>query len=131
MDGFCKLGFGVDINSLTNTNSGAEASFAMAFDTANALLMWRYFDVSWKLKRYFNLLSEATMKDNIKTVDAFVYNVIQSRKQEISVQNDYVREYPHKPSSSFATYLFKFLQSANPGTDDLVSLALAFKYIYR
>eukprot|EP00253_Pinus_taeda_P005739 PITA_05739 len=91
MDGFCKLGFGVDVNSLTNTNSGAEASFAMAFDTANALLMWRYFDVSWKLKRYFNLLSEATMKDNIKTVDAFLYNVIQSRKQEISVQNDYVK----------------------------------------
>jgi len=89
MDGICKLGFGVDINSLTNTNSGAEASFAMAFDTANALLMWRYFDVAWKLKRYFNFLSEATMKNNIKTVDDFVYKVIQSRKQEISVQNNY------------------------------------------
>ena len=103
MDGFCKLGFGVDINSLTNPNSGAKTSFAMAFDTTNALLTWRYFDVSWKLKRYFQLLSEATMKDNIKTVVVFVYKVIQSRKHEISVQNNYVREYPHKLWSSFAT----------------------------
>jgi hypothetical protein len=99
MDGFCKLGFGVDINDSSNTNSGAEASFAIAFDTAKALLMWRYFDVSWKLKRYFNILSEATMKGNIKTVDDFVYKVIQSRKQEISLQNNYVREYPHQPWS--------------------------------
>ena len=45
----------------------------MAFDAANGLLMWRYFDVAWKLKRYFNTLSEATMKDNIKTMDDFVY----------------------------------------------------------
>ena len=65
----------------------------MAFDAANGLLMWRYFDVAWKLKRYFNILSEATMKDNIKRVDDFVYKVIQSKKQEISVQNNYVREY--------------------------------------
>lgn len=92
MDGFCKLGFGVDINSLSNNNSGAEASFAMAFDTANALLMWRFLDVAWKLKRYFNILSEANLKDNIKTVNDFVYKVIQSRKEEISsVQNNYVK----------------------------------------
>jgi len=123
MDGFCKLGFGVDINSLTNTNSGA--------DTANSLLMSRYFDVAWKLKRYFNFLSEATMKDNIKTVDDFVYKVIHSRKQEVSVQNNYVRGYPHTPWSWFATYLFKFSLSASAGTDDLLSLSLAFKYIYR
>ena len=73
MDGICKLGFGVDINNFSNTNSGAKATFVMAFDAANALLMWCYFDVAWKLKRYFNILSEASMKDNIKTMDYFVY----------------------------------------------------------
>ena len=97
MDGFCKLGFGVDINSLSNNNSGAEASFAMAFDTANAIILWRYLDFSWKLKRYFNILSEATMKENIKTVDDFVYKVIHRRRQEISFHNSYVREYAHQP----------------------------------
>ena len=99
MDGFCKLSFGVDINSSSDTNSGAEASFAMAFDTANALLIWRYFDPTWKLKRYFNIGSEFTLKESIKTVDDFVYKVIQSRRQEISVENNYVREYPDQPWS--------------------------------
>jgi cytochrome P450 len=91
MDTICKLGFGVEINSLSNTNSGAEASFAKAFDTATAMLLWRYVDVSWKLKRYFNIGAEVTMKESIKTVDDFVYKVIQKRKREISVQNNYVK----------------------------------------
>jgi len=96
MDGFCKLGFGVDINSSSDTNSGAEASFAKAFDAANASLMWRYCDAAWKLKRYFNIGSEFTVKESIKTVDDFVYKVIQSRRQEISVENNSVRECPHR-----------------------------------
>ena len=95
MDGICKLGFGIEINSLSYTNSGAEASFAKAFDTANAMLLWRFFDPAWKLRRYFNIGSTIATKESIKTVDDFVYKVIQSRKQEISVQNSYVRECPH------------------------------------
>jgi len=95
MDAICKLGFGVEINSLSKANSGAEASFAEAFDTANAMLLWRYVDLSWKLKRYFNIGSEVTMKESIKTVDDFVYKVIQKRRKKISVQNNYVRESSH------------------------------------
>eukprot|EP00253_Pinus_taeda_P034337 PITA_34337 len=74
MDGFCKLGFGVDINS-PNTNFGELASFASAFDAVASALLWRSFDVAWKLKKYFNILSEATVKANIKTLDDFVYKV--------------------------------------------------------
>jgi hypothetical protein len=96
MDAICKLGFGVEINSLANTNSGAEASFAKAFDTASSMLLWRYADLTWKLKRYFNIGAEVAMKENIKTVDDFVCKVIQKRRQEISVQNNYVRECPHQ-----------------------------------
>jgi len=91
MDAICKLGFGVEINSLSNTNSGTEASFAKAFDTANDMLFWRYVDLAWKLKRYFNIGSEVTVKESIKTVDDFVYKVIQKRRREISVQNSYVK----------------------------------------
>jgi hypothetical protein len=96
MDAICKLGFGVEINSLANTNSGAEASFAKAFDSANAMLLWRYLDIAWKIKRYFNIGAEVTMKESIKTVDDFVYKIIQKRRQEISVQNNDVRECPHQ-----------------------------------
>jgi cytochrome P450 len=91
MDSICKVAFGIEVNSLTNTNSGAEASFAKAFDAANTMLFWRYFDITWKLKRYFNIWSEANMKEIIKRVDDFVYKVIQSRRREISAQNNYLK----------------------------------------
>ena len=80
MDAICKLGFGVEINSLANTNSGAEASFAKAFDTASSMLLWRYVEVA--------------MKENIKTVDGFVYNAIETRRHEIPLQHNHVIQNP-------------------------------------
>jgi len=109
MDSICKVAFGIEVNSLTNTNSGAEASFAKAFDTANSLVLWRYYDITWKLKRYFNIWSEATLKENMKRMDDFVYKVIQSRRHEISVQNNYVREYPPPvPNLTSEFFIFPF-----------------------
>nr|ATG29922.1 CYP704C10 [Taxus chinensis] len=87
MDSISKIGFGVEMNSLSKSNSGPEASFTRAFDTANSMVLWRYLDIAWKLKRYFNIGSEAIMKESIRTVDDFVYKIIQSRRQEISAQN--------------------------------------------
>eukprot|EP01018_Ginkgo_biloba_P016140 Gb_31694 [translate_table: standard] len=91
MDAICKVGFGVDLNSLSSSNCGLEASFAKAFDSANAMVFWRYVDSFWKLKRYFNVGSEAILRQNIRIVDDFVYKVIKSRRQEISSQNSYVK----------------------------------------
>jgi cytochrome P450 len=91
MDVICKIGFGIEVNSLSITNSGPEASFANAFDTANTMFFGRHFDLAWKLKRYFNIGSEATIKESIKTVDDFVYNVIQTRRHEIFLQNNNVK----------------------------------------
>jgi hypothetical protein len=94
MDAICKLGFGIEINSLSITNSGPEASFANAFETANTMIFGRLFDPAWKLKRYFNIGSEAVIKESIKTVADFVDNVIQTRRHEISLRNNNVRENP-------------------------------------
>ena len=81
MDGFCKLGFWVHINRSSNTNYiGEVASFAIAFDNTVTALQLRFSGVTWKLKRYFNILSEATLKANIKMLDDFVLKVIQGRK---------------------------------------------------
>eukprot|EP01018_Ginkgo_biloba_P016142 Gb_31692 [translate_table: standard] len=91
MDAICKVGFGVDLNSLSSSNYGAEASFAKAFDSANAMVHWRYVDSFWRLKRYFNVGSEAILRQNIRIVDDFVYKVIKRRRQEISSQNSYVK----------------------------------------
>ncbi|KAH9311236.1 hypothetical protein KI387_026271, partial [Taxus chinensis] len=84
-DAICKVVFGVDINSLSSTKSmsGPEASFAEAFDVANAMVFQRYVGSFWKVKRVFNIGSEATLKKNIKIVDDFLYKVIQIRRQEV------------------------------------------------
>ncbi|GLJ25956.1 hypothetical protein SUGI_0497640 [Cryptomeria japonica] len=87
MDSICKVGFGIEMNSLSKSNSGSEASFARAFDTANGMVLWRYLDITWKFKRYFNIGSEAILRESIETVDDFIYKIIQSRRQEISAQN--------------------------------------------
>jgi len=89
MDAICKLGFGIELNSLSNTNVGPEASFAKAIETANTVLFGRHFDLVWKIKRYFNIVSEATIKESIKTVDGFVYNVIETRRHEIPLQHNH------------------------------------------
>eukprot|EP01018_Ginkgo_biloba_P016139 Gb_31690 [translate_table: standard] len=92
LDAICKMAFGVDINSISSSNSGPEASFAKAFDTSNAMLFRRYMDGLWKLKRFLNIGAEATMRKNIKILNDFVYKVIQSRRQEmISAEKENVK----------------------------------------
>jgi cytochrome P450 len=91
MDAICKLGFGIETNSLSITNSGPEASFANALETADSTIFKRYFDPTWKLKRYFNIGSEAIIKESIKTVDDFIANIIQTKRREISLQNNNVK----------------------------------------
>ena len=91
MDGISKLGFGIEINSLSIDNSGPGSAFANAFDNANAFLFRRHFDPIWKLKRYFNIGSDVAIKKSIKIVDDFVYKAIQSRRYEISLQTNTVR----------------------------------------
>ena len=91
MDGISKLGFGIEVNSLSIDNSGLGSAFANAFDNANAFLFGRHFDPIWKLKRYFNIGSEVAIKKSIKIVDDFVYKAIQSRRYQISLQTNTVR----------------------------------------
>ncbi|KAI3942344.1 hypothetical protein MKW92_041481 [Papaver armeniacum] len=60
-------------------------------DDANELTYWRYCDLFWKLKRSFNIGSEATLKKNIKIVDNFVYEVIQNKRELLSIEG-YINE---------------------------------------
>lgn len=86
MDGISKFAFGLEVNSLSMDESGPGATFSKAFDTANGLLFARHYDPTWKLKRYFNIGSEVIVKKCMKIVDDFVYDVIRSRRHEISLQ---------------------------------------------
>ncbi|OUZ99486.1 Cytochrome P450 [Macleaya cordata] len=87
LDSIFKVGFGVDLNCLGGSSKEA-SKFIKAFDDSNELVYRRYCDIFWKLKRSFNIGSEATLKKNFKIVHDFVYGLIQSKRELLSVQGD-------------------------------------------
>ncbi|KAI3944407.1 hypothetical protein MKW98_006568 [Papaver atlanticum] len=87
LDSIFKVGFGVDLNCLGGKSKEAN-QFMKAFDDANELTYWRYCDLFWKLKRFFNIGSEATIKKNIQIIDNFVYEVIQNKRELLSNEKE-------------------------------------------
>ncbi|GFQ02559.1 cytochrome p450 704b1 [Phtheirospermum japonicum] len=85
LDSICKVGFGVEIGTLAPNLPHNE--FANAFDTANVTVTLRFIDPLWKLKKFFNIGTEALLDQNIRTVDNFTYSVIKRRKAEIEQGN--------------------------------------------
>ncbi|KAK6139356.1 hypothetical protein DH2020_026902 [Rehmannia glutinosa] len=81
LDSICKVGFGVEIGTLAPNLPDNE--FAQAFDTANMIVTLRFIDPLWKIKKFFNVGSEAVLDQNIRTIDDFTYSVIKRRKAEI------------------------------------------------
>ncbi|XP_057949846.1 cytochrome P450 704B1-like [Malania oleifera] len=81
LDSICKVGFGVEIGTLSPNLP--ENRFARAFDTANIIVTLRFIDPLWKIKNILNIGSEALLDQSIKIIDDFTYSVIQTRKVEI------------------------------------------------
>ncbi|XP_061987248.1 cytochrome P450 704B1 [Populus nigra] len=81
LDSICKVGFGVEIGTLTP--SLPDNRFAQAFDTANIIVTLRFIDPLWKVKKFLNVGSEALLDKSIKIVDDFTYSMIRKRKAEI------------------------------------------------
>ncbi|XAR54114.1 Abieta-7,13-dien-18-ol hydroxylase [Bertholletia excelsa] len=87
LDNIFKVGFGVDLNCLEGSSKlGNE--FIKAFDESNALVYWRYVDPFWKMKRFFNIGSEATLRKNIKIMDDFVHDLIRRKRKQLAVQQN-------------------------------------------
>ncbi|XP_043707576.1 cytochrome P450 704B1 isoform X2 [Telopea speciosissima] len=80
LDSICKVGFGVEIGTLTPELP--ENRFAWAFDTANIIVTLRFIDPLWRVKRFLNIGSEALLDQSIKIIDDFTYGVIHKRKAE-------------------------------------------------
>ncbi|GMP70021.1 hypothetical protein CsSME_00029058 [Camellia sinensis var. sinensis] len=70
-DSIFKVGFGVELNTLS------------AFDDSNVIVYWRYVDLLWKIKRFLNIGLEADLKQNIKVIDNFVYELIQQKREQM------------------------------------------------
>ncbi|XP_022866515.1 cytochrome P450 704C1-like [Olea europaea var. sylvestris] len=87
LDSVFKVVLGVDLDSMRGTNEEG-TQFSKAFDEANEVTCYRYVDVSWPIKQYFNIGSEAKLKKCIKIVDGFVYKVIQNKIEQVHKPND-------------------------------------------
>lgn len=77
MDSVFKVVLGVDLESMSGTNEGAQ--FSKAFDEASEMTTYRYVDLTWPIKKFLNVGSEAKLKKCMKIVDGFVYKVIESK----------------------------------------------------
>ena len=89
LDSIFKVGFGVELNCLEGSNKEGLA-FMNAFDESHGLLNWRYVDPFWKLKRFLNLGSEASLKKNIRVIDEFVHRLIRTRRKMLEERRDCV-----------------------------------------
>ncbi|KAF8028239.1 hypothetical protein BT93_E0983 [Corymbia citriodora subsp. variegata] len=85
LDSIFKVGFGVELNCMEGSSKEGRA-FMKAFDEANALIYWRYVDPSWKLKRLFNIGSEARLRSNITLIDNFVHQLIRNKRNQLPGQ---------------------------------------------
>eukprot|EP00250_Pteridium_aquilinum_P024509 c29186_g1_i1 orf=171-1754(+) len=87
LDSICEVGFGVDPESLSPELPAVP--FANGFDEANRLIIRRYVDFFWKVKRALNVGAEAQLRKCVQVVDDFIYGVINTRRAELkAAQSD-------------------------------------------
>ncbi|KAK6145647.1 hypothetical protein DH2020_022467 [Rehmannia glutinosa] len=82
MDTMFKVGFGVDLDTLSGSDEISN-QFIKAFDDSNVIVYRRYVDVFWKIKRFLNIGLERNLKDNIKVIDDFVYKLIRRKREQM------------------------------------------------
>ncbi|KAK9040539.1 hypothetical protein V6N11_015687 [Hibiscus sabdariffa] len=91
MESIVKVGFGVDLNCMSLSSDKDEGmAFIKAFDDATQSVYFRYVDPLWKLKRFLNIGSEASLKSNIKIIDNFIYNVLRTKRKQLALNPDLI-----------------------------------------
>ncbi|KAK6936363.1 Cytochrome P450 [Dillenia turbinata] len=86
LDSMFKVGFGVDLNTLSGSSEFGN-QFTKAFDDSNFIVFWRYVDVFWKVKRFLNIGLEASLKRNIKVIDSFIFEFIKIKREQMKIKS--------------------------------------------
>ena len=86
-DSIFRVGFGIELDNLFGSNEEG-VKFSRAFDDANELTFRRYIDISWKIKKFLNIGSEAKLKKSIKVIDEYIYKVIQIKIAQMQKSTD-------------------------------------------
>lgn len=90
LDSIFEVGFGEELDTLSGLSEEGNR-FAKAFDDSSDLILWRYVDIFWKIKRFLGIGSEADLKKNIVVIDGFAYKLIHRKALSMSdQQNDAV-----------------------------------------
>ncbi|KAK9147617.1 hypothetical protein Scep_006374 [Stephania cephalantha] len=85
LDSIFKVGFGTELNSLSGLDEFGNR-FTKAFDDSNVLVYWRFVDPFWKIKRFLNIGTEASLRRNIKLIDEFVFQVIRCKREQMKTE---------------------------------------------
>ncbi|KAK8716482.1 hypothetical protein V6N13_043789 [Hibiscus sabdariffa] len=80
LESIFKVGFGIDLNCLDWLSNEEATTFSKAFDDDNEAVNLCFVNPLWKLKRFINIGSEASLKKNIEIIDKFVHNIISTKK---------------------------------------------------
>ena len=89
LDSIFKVGFGIELNCLEGSSKEGLA-FMKAFDESTALSYRRYVDPFWKLKKFLNIGSEATIGNYVKVIHDFVHQLISKKRTLLASQKDSV-----------------------------------------
>ena len=98
LDSIFKVGFGVDLNNLNGLDEFGN-QFTKAFDDSNVIVFWRYVDLTWRIKRFFNIGLEASLKQNLKIINDFIFELIRRKR-------DQMRNGKLNVTKTFLFYLF-------------------------
>ncbi|KAI3504349.1 hypothetical protein L1887_32948 [Cichorium endivia] len=82
MDSIFKVAFGIDVDNMSASSEEGDR-FIRAFDDANRMIVRRFVDISWKIKKHLNIGYEAELKKNMKVINEFVYKLIQIKFEEM------------------------------------------------
>lgn len=97
LDSIFRVAFGIDLDTIGGSNKEGVV-FGKAFDEANAMTLWRYVDVSWRVKRALNVGSEASLKTSGRVMDEFVYKLISTKIEKMHNAQLDDHDHDHHPS---------------------------------
>jgi hypothetical protein len=86
MDSICKVGFGLDIGSLSP--SLPDVPFGRAFDAVNEAVYARVMNPFWKLQRALGVGKEKVVLENMKLLNDFTSATIQKRRSEMAMAKE-------------------------------------------
>ncbi|XP_004309254.1 PREDICTED: cytochrome P450 704C1-like [Fragaria vesca subsp. vesca] len=87
LDSIIKILLDIELDSMSGKDEQGNR-FSHAFESGQEATLYRYIDISWKIKRFLNIGKEAELKKNIKEVDQFVYKLINSKIETMQNQED-------------------------------------------